>query len=111
MAELTFTLTHDEDQGRPVVELVAPIALQGVQIPAGFKTDFASIPRLVTPLIPVFGRSCRAAVLHDFLCHTGVKRTERSTLFLRQMRVDGVPRWQYRLQYLAVRWWPFSERD
>lgn len=110
MADLTFTLTHHEDQGRPVVELAAPITLQGVEIPAGFGTDFASIPGPLVWLIPIFGRSCKAAVLHDFLCSNGTTRTTRSTLFLRQMREDGVPEWQRWLQYLAVRWWPGSER-
>ena len=84
--------------------------LQGITIPAGFKTDFASIPGPLVWFIPIFGRSCQAALLHDFLCSNGTKRTTRSTLFLRQMREDGVPHVQARIQYLAVRWWPGPER-
>jgi hypothetical protein len=104
---MKFETTGEFNQGRPVVRLLEGITLQGVAIPAGFETDFASVP---WP-IPAFGRYALASVLHDYLCATGVKRTTRSTLFLRQMRQDGLPNWQYRLMYLAVRWWPFPEKD
>jgi hypothetical protein len=104
---MRFETTGGLNQGRPVVRLLEEITLQGVAIPAGFETDFASVP---WPLRP-FGRAYKASVLHDYLCATGVKRTTRSTLFLRQMREDRIPNWQYRLLYLAVRWWPFGEKD
>jgi hypothetical protein len=107
---LRFELTHAFSQGRPVVELLAPFDAQNWSVPAGFKTDFASIPAPLVWLIPVFGRSCRAAVLHDFLCWQGADRTTRSRAFLQQMLHDRVPTWQAWVQYLAVRWWPGSEK-
>ncbi len=108
---LAFELTHREEQGRPVVRLLSGFLAQGYCVPPGFKTDFASIPTVIRWLIPVFGRSCRAAVLHDWLCHIGVPKAERSRLFLAQMLADKVPAWQAQLQYLAVAAWPWSERD
>lgn len=39
-------------------------------IPAGFVTDFASVPRFFWRLIPPTGRYTRAAVVHDFLYRT-----------------------------------------
>jgi len=43
-----------------------------ITVPAGYRTDFASIPhpmtRLVWPLLPPVGRSGKAAVIHDWLC-------------------------------------------
>jgi hypothetical protein len=110
MARLVFELTHHVDQGRPVVQLAAPIILQGVQIPKGFRTDFASIPAGVRWLIPVFGRSCKAAVLHDWLCYSGVAKADRSKLFLAQMLENRVPKWQAWVQYFAVRYYPGSEK-
>lgn len=38
-----------------------------IEAPAGFVTDFASIPRLLWTLIPPRGRYNRAAIIHDFL--------------------------------------------
>jgi len=35
-----------------------------ITVPAGYRTDFASIPRLVWPLLPPVGRSGKAAVIH-----------------------------------------------
>jgi hypothetical protein len=106
---LVFKLTHYFDQGRPVVELIQPVTIAGVLIPAGFKTDFASIPAPLVWIFPVFGRSCRAALLHDLLCTLGADRASRSIAFLRQMLTDNVPQWQAYAQYLAVRWWPGPE--
>ncbi len=36
-------------------------------VPAGFRTDFASVPRLVAWLIPRYGTYTLAVVLHDWL--------------------------------------------
>jgi len=40
-----------------------------ITVPAGFVTDFASIPRLLYVLIPPRGRYNRPAIVHDFLYH------------------------------------------
>ena len=39
-----------------------------ITVPAGFRTDGASIPRLLQGLLPAWGRWSRAAVIHDYLC-------------------------------------------
>ena len=41
-----------------------------VLVPAGFVTDFASVPRFFWRLIPPTGKYTRAAVVHDFLYRT-----------------------------------------
>ncbi|WP_378739510.1 DUF1353 domain-containing protein [Nocardia brasiliensis] len=63
----------------PVVEeidaqfwrVVEPLVYQGDSqefvIPAGFRTDFASVPRALVWLIPRYGAYTRAAILHDYL--------------------------------------------
>jgi hypothetical protein len=38
-----------------------------IVIPSGFLTDYASVPRLLTPLIPKNGAYDRAALIHDYL--------------------------------------------
>src|SRR2546423_12859184 len=37
-------------------------------VPAGEKTDFASVPRPFVWFIPAYGRYTKAAILHDYLC-------------------------------------------
>jgi hypothetical protein len=38
-----------------------------IVVPAGFVTDFASVPRAFWALVPPFGRYQMAAIVHDFL--------------------------------------------
>lgn len=40
-----------------------------IAVPAGFITDFASIPRVLWSLIPPRGRYNRPAIIHDYLYH------------------------------------------
>lgn len=74
-------------------------------VPAGFTTDFASIPRLFWSVIghPA-GRYAQAAVLHDSLYRTrSVTRARADALFMEAMAVLGVPAWQRWLMWAAVR--------
>ncbi|MCX6997812.1 MAG: DUF1353 domain-containing protein [Kiritimatiellaeota bacterium] len=85
-----------------------------VTVPAGFVTDFASIPRIFWPLVPPLGRYNRATVLHDWLYRQAqapttpggwrnIARAEADRLLRAAMGDCGVPwltRW---LIYLGVR--------
>jgi hypothetical protein len=52
-------------------ELTRALIYQGQRdtfvIPAGYVTDYATVPRVVSWLIPRYGRYTRAAILHDYL--------------------------------------------
>jgi hypothetical protein len=54
-----------------VDELVYQGRWERFVVPAGFRTDFASVPRVVTWLVPRFGAYTLAAILHDWLCSEG----------------------------------------
>jgi hypothetical protein len=41
-----------------------------IEVPAGFNTDFASVPRIFRNLLPPDGPYGRAAVIHDYLYST-----------------------------------------
>jgi hypothetical protein len=89
-------------------KLLEDLVYQGNQetftVPAGFKTDFASVPRLFTWLIPRYGRYTRAAILHDFLCETApVSRADADGLFRRIMRELDVPFLRRWTMWAAVR--------
>ena len=54
-----------------------------ITVPAGFETDYASIPRPLWTILPPRGKYNRPAIIHDFLYHfapidpTTLKRVNR----------------------------------
>lgn len=77
---------------------------QTITVPAGFQTDFASVPRFFWRLFPPTGNYCPAAVIHDWLYRmTDVDRKLCDDVFLEGMAVLGV-NWITRYTiYRAVR--------
>ena len=78
-------------------------------VPAGFRTDFATVPRVVTWLVPRFGAYTLAAILHDWLVSEGIRRgavsaREADGIFRRVMRESGVPVLRRWLMWAGVRW-------
>lgn len=74
-----------------------------ITVPAGFETDFCSIPRFAMPFFPVLGRAAKAAVVHDYICRRFSRRITAG-IFLEAMTVLRVPPLRRRFMYLAVRW-------
>ena len=59
--------------------------------PAGFITNFASIPRPLWPLLPPTGRYGKAAVIHDYCYQTHcVSKAHADDTFAAAMRDLGV---------------------
>jgi len=97
-------VVEDGDYWRLTRPLVYSGARDTFVVPAGFQTDFASVPHWATWLLPRTGRHNRAAVVHDYLCRTGeVPRLDADRIFLRILRELGVPEWRARAMYLGVR--------
>lgn len=80
-----------------------------IEVPAGFRTDFASVPRL--PLIyAVFGDSAhKAAVVHDWLYVSGkhpdgvgISRKFADAIFKEAVSCHH-PKWKAALMWLGVR--------
>jgi hypothetical protein len=88
-----------------------PIVYRGATdtytVDVGFHTDFASIPRIFTWLLPTYGRYTRPAILHDWLCDQArqgrIARVDADGLFRRSMRELGVALLRRRLMWAAVR--------
>jgi hypothetical protein len=75
-----------------------------IEVPEGFETDFASVPRLFWRIVPPWGRYSPAAVAHDYLYSTGkVSRKEADGIFLELMERLTVPLWKRYVMYWAVR--------
>ena len=76
-----------------------------VIVPSGFKTDFASIPRIFWNILPPAGKYGKAAVIHDW-CYWSAcyNRKQSDKIFLEGMKVLKVNRWKRRIMYYVVRW-------
>lgn len=78
-----------------------------VIVPAGFETDFASVPRPFWSFISPTGDHGPAAVLHDWLYweqeRAGVTREQADEIFLEVMAAHGVLLSKRRAMYRAVR--------
>jgi hypothetical protein len=75
-----------------------------ITIPAGFVTDFASIPPFLRPLFSHDDIHDIPALLHDYLYWThSCSQEEADLLFLTALREMGVSRWESRAIYAGVR--------
>ncbi len=85
-------------------------------VPKGFKTDFASIPRIFRFIVPKNGSHDAAAIVHDYLYRhqpflpspaplrmQRISRKDADRLFRRIMRELGTNCVRYNLMYAAVR--------
>ena len=86
------------------------------EVPDGFPTDFATVPRVVVWLIPRFGRYTLPAVLHDWLCTEGIRQgkvtsREADGIFRRSMRELDVPVARRWLMWTGVRWAALTNPD
>lgn len=85
-----------------------------IDIPVGFVTDFASVPRIFWGLFPpATGEYVQAAVVHDYLIDHGtinvgshnlrmVDYKEANEIFNTAMKVLGTPDFQRKCMYGAV---------
>jgi hypothetical protein len=74
-----------------------------ITVPAGYVTDFASVPRLPLAYLLAGNTAHKSAVLHDYLYARGRGRKFADKVFLGAMEAEGIPGWRRRLMYAAVR--------
>jgi len=108
-----------ESHGRIVHKLNTPLVWENngkrVEIPAGFETDLASVPRVPIAYLLWGDRAHREAVLHDYLYRVGasilvgskeridIPKEEADWLFREAMIGQGVGWFIYHPMYAAVR--------
>ena len=83
------------------------LVVSEVEIPYGFVTDLASVPRILWPIIASFGKHSTAAVLHDYLYRKAGKhnwsRRWCDDQFYEAMLALGTHRFRAGVMYRAVR--------
>lgn len=110
---LTSLQVRRASDGEPGAwELVAPLIYSGnvlkhvVIVPIGFRTDFASVPRVPFAYLLFGNVADEAAVLHDYAYTnnmTGITRKQADALFLEACDAMGTPSWKSRPMWAAVR--------
>ena len=107
--KIFFSTLHVEvlNDGR-TYRLTAPFVVDYERrkflVPAGFETDFASVPRGLWNIFPPSGRYSKAAVLHDYLYRVSkLSRKHCDEIFLNCMNALGVPYPQRYAMYWGVR--------
>jgi hypothetical protein len=85
------------------------LASRKITVPAGFVTDFASIPRALWDILPPTGLYGKAAVIHDYLYVHGGKlppdvftKKQADRIFYEAMGVLGVPQPERWVMWRAV---------
>jgi hypothetical protein len=98
------------NSGRGTWRLTAPlvyqsdVAAQTFTVPAGFETDFASVPRLAIAFALCGDSAHAASAVHDALyTYHWVDRATADAVLREAALVSGVPSWRASLLYYGVR--------
>lgn len=98
-----------QKQGERRWALVSPLRYEVapgkiLEVPEGFYTDFASIPRFFYISTPPIGKYDAAAIVHDFLYFAqALTRESSDRVFLQAMADSGVSWYTRYKMFLAVR--------
>lgn len=75
-----------------------------IEVPVGFITDFASVPRIVRPWISEWGKHGIGSIIHDYLYTSKeMSRYDADTVFREIMNKHEVSYVKINLIYLAIR--------
>ena len=109
--DLLVKVLAEERNGQGLFEVAQPFTFdigflgsgETVLVPAGFVTDFASIPRFARSLFPTSGKVAKAALLHDYMLLLNDPRA--ADAFAEALKVAGVGKVRRWLMVAAVRLW------
>lgn len=102
---------HNVDLKHRPFELVHAIRFycadgRRITVPAGYRTDFASVPRFFHRVVSPVGRHGKAAIVHDWLCDESPKTTDyrdAANIFDEAMEALGVSWARRKLMVAAVK--------
>ena len=76
-----------------------------IAVPAGFVTNFASIPKILWSFFPPWGEYGKASVVHDYLYYSQKRTKEESDyIFYEGMVVLGVKEGRAKFYHNMVKW-------
>lgn len=90
---------------KKMYELTRGLVFENTTVYAGFRTDFASVPRQLQWLYTPQGKYSRSSVVHDFLyTNNNCPKIVADDTFFRAMKCDGVDIITRHLFYWAVKY-------
>ncbi len=109
--DLLVRVLADERNGQGLFEVAVPFTFdlgflgsgETVLVPAGFVTDFASIPWFARWLLPISGKVAKAALLHDYMLALYDPRAPSA--FAEALEVAGVGPIRRWIMVAGVRLW------
>lgn len=97
----------DNDYWEVLEDYTYETSIGTIVVPKGFKTDYASVPKIFRNIINTYGNHGRAAVVHDWLysknCGINITREEADKIFLEIMKEWGVGVIKRQFMYRMVR--------
>jgi len=104
--EFLTTLDVRKLEGRDWL-LLAPfvVAVDGeaIKVPAGYVTDFASVPRWPLAFMLTGGLGEKSATVHDWLYEIKAGRDYADNVLRALLIAEGEPEWRARAMYAGVR--------
>jgi hypothetical protein len=86
------------------IRYLSPHFGRAFTVPVGFRTDFASVPRLPLAYALVGNAAHIAALFHDYQYQYAIlSREDADTLFEEIMDFTGEPRWRSAIMWAGVR--------
>ena len=102
-------------------EVVYTVGYKGsadiIQVPQGFETDWASIPRLLRTIIwnPFDTKFIAARLIHDYLYISQIRNKETADdIFLETLLMSWVGKWKSIVMYQRVKWfgkWEYNKNN
>ena len=116
---MVVSLVYHNNKWEVVDNLTIKMLGHEIFIPKGFRTDLASIPRILWWVVPPFGEYNEAAVVHDFLYRklhgkSNITRKEADLIFFSLMEKANVNKIISYTFYVAVRafgWIVYGKND
>lgn len=98
------------DEKKDHHKLLAPFGFfsdllgEAILVPAGFVTDFASVPRIIGAWLLYGGKGKRAAVIHDWTYSSQmVSRSVADAIFEEALKASQYDAWEVKGMYAGVR--------
>ena len=89
---------------KPRYRLLKPVQCAGYQVPAGFISDGATVPRLLWPLFPPIGKYLKATLVHDYLLTQNPQDRKTADLAFKACLTElGIAPWRANAMFWAVR--------
>jgi hypothetical protein len=110
MARFLTTLRHEKIMGKRLWLILEPLVYESdvagcrIEVPTGFLTDLASVPRLPLAFLLTGDSAHEAAVIHDWAYKKALfSRELADAVFAEAGVAAGEPEWKMSLMHFGVR--------